>query len=94
MALTIEQYHAMVVEQNGKCARCGITTGKLVVDHNHQTGMVRQLLCHLCNAMIGCAREDMSILANTATYLIDDQQAAQADVQFNITSLPISPKDR
>src|SRR6185312_16234510 len=71
--ITIEQYHAMYARQGGKCAICGTTAEKLVVDHNHQTGKVRELLCHLCNAMIGCAREDFTILAAAAAYLHREQ---------------------
>ncbi len=37
--------------------------------YNHQAGKVRALLCHLCNAMIGCAREDITILTASVTHL-------------------------
>ena len=71
--ITIEDYHAMFARQNGKCAICGTTEEKLVVDHNHKTGKVRELLCHLCNAMIGCAREDIAILISAVAYLQREQ---------------------
>lgn len=67
--LTFERYAEMVREQRGQCAICGQTAAKLVVDHNHTTGQVRGLLCHLCNAMIGYARERIEILAQAAAYL-------------------------
>jgi Recombination endonuclease VII len=72
--ITIEQYHAMFVRQGGRCAICGTAESKLVVDHNHRTGRVRELLCHLCNAMIGCAREDIAILTSAVAYLQREQQ--------------------
>lgn len=53
--ISLEAYDAMLVRQAGKCAICGRADQMLVVDHNHVTGAVRSLLCHLCNAMIGCA---------------------------------------
>ena len=67
--ITIEQYHAMRERQQGACAICGASDARLVVDHHHGTGQVRALLCHLCNALIGCAREDPAILSRAIAYL-------------------------
>ena len=67
----------MYERQGGRCAICGATEGKLVVDHNHTTGKVRELLCHLCNAMIGCAHEDTAILLSGVTYLQREEQHPQ-----------------
>jgi len=67
--ITIEDYEAMFARQSGQCAICGREDQKLVVDHHHATGRVRSLLCHLCNAMIGCAREQPEILRRGAAYL-------------------------
>ncbi len=82
--MTIEDYDAMHARQNGKCAICGTSEEKLVVDHNHktgQTGQVRELLCHLCNAMIGCAREDTAILTSAVAYLQREQCSEQEDMR-------------
>jgi hypothetical protein len=79
--ITLEEYEAMSKRQDGRCAICGTSQAKLVVDHHHTTRRVRSLLCHLCNAMIGCAREDAEILANGIRYL--QQHGAQ---QAAITS--------
>lgn len=38
-------------ERRGQCIRCGITTH---VDHDHETGQVRGLLCSRCNTAEGC----------------------------------------
>lgn len=73
--ITLEDYNAMHARQNGQCAICGTSEEKLVVDHNHKTGQVRELLCHLCNAMIGCAREDIAILTAAVAYLRREQHA-------------------
>ena len=79
--MTIEDYNAMHARQNGKCAICGTSEEKLVVDHNHKTGQVRELLCHLCNAMIGCAREDVAILTSAVAYLQREQHSEREDVR-------------
>ncbi|HEX6796635.1 MAG TPA: endonuclease domain-containing protein [Ktedonobacterales bacterium] len=76
--LTLQDFDAMLAAQQGKCAICGVGDQKLVVDHNHVTGQVRRLLCHLCNAMIGCAREDPAILLAGAAYLRTHEAPATA----------------
>lgn len=50
--ISLEDYNKMLKDQNGVCAMCAKPPqGKrpLVVDHNHATGKVRQLLCYGCN---------------------------------------------
>jgi hypothetical protein len=46
--LTPEQYAAMVARQNGLCASCGVRPAEHA-DHDHVTGVVRELLCPGCN---------------------------------------------
>lgn len=76
--ITEETYKIMFDFQNGKCAICGKEESAtnqhglrpLVVDHNHETGEVRQLLCHSCNTAIGLMKEDTVTLANAISYLV------------------------
>jgi hypothetical protein len=49
--LTPEDYDAMVLAQDGKCPICERRV-RLVVDHDHDTGMVRGLLCYTCNTAL------------------------------------------
>ncbi len=61
--LTLELYHIILEEQNNKCACCGTPIYKRTespskkltahVDHDHETGRVRGLLCGTCNSGIG-----------------------------------------
>ena len=54
--LTREQWHALWEEQDGKCALCRTDKfGKYGphVDHDHETGIVRGILCHSCNVELG-----------------------------------------
>jgi hypothetical protein len=69
-------YERMLEAQGHKCGICGIhaneLTGritKLVVDHHHGTGRVRQLLCSNCNKLLGHARESKRILLAAIEYL-------------------------
>jgi Recombination endonuclease VII len=54
--LTLDQYHAKFESQDFTCAICG-DDGKLVIDHSHESGKNRGLLCNRCNWGIGLLRE-------------------------------------
>ena len=71
--ITAEQYDAMFLRQDGKCAICAVEMwnayNRLSIDHDHQTGRVRGLLCRKCNAGIGCLGDDIELLAAAIAYL-------------------------
>src|ERR1035437_7532901 len=50
--LSLADYDNMVLNQAGKCGICK-KDGKLVIDHCHDTGKVRMLLCVRCNNNLG-----------------------------------------
>lgn len=50
--MTADEYKAMVGAHDGRCAMCS-QERPLVLDHCHQTGRVRGLLCHPCNVGLG-----------------------------------------
>jgi hypothetical protein len=56
-------------KQAGRCACCGNLQKNLVVDHDHDTGRVRGLLCNNCNLMIGYALDDPRRLQLGIEYL-------------------------
>ena len=58
--LTPELYEAMVERQAGRCEVCGDPPGqrRLCVDHDHETGVVRALLCGSCNRALGLLRDN------------------------------------
>ena len=54
--MTWEQFEQMLAEQDSVCAICEKPCGsgrRLAVDHNHETGRVRGLLCQSCNQTVG-----------------------------------------
>jgi len=55
--LTLEQREKMKLEQNNKCVGCG-EVKKLYVDHCHDTGIIRGLLCPSCNLALGLVKDD------------------------------------
>lgn len=69
--IDVEMYDDLLEYQKGVCAICGKPDPRkmLGVDHNHETGKVRGLLCHSCNVLIGHAREDVEILKKAVAYL-------------------------
>ena len=64
-------YTEMWLAQGGACAICGAwESGRaLSLDHDHETGKARWLLCHNCNVIIGLAYESATVLNNAIRYL-------------------------
>jgi hypothetical protein len=71
--ITLEEYNKMFEDQDGCCAICGIhqkdLKRTLFVDHNHETGKIRGLLCGTCNMAIGFLKDDTGVLQNAIDYL-------------------------
>ncbi|WP_352302763.1 endonuclease VII domain-containing protein [Kineosporia sp. NBRC 101731] len=66
--LTPERYEEMLEQQQGRCAICR-RDEPLVIDHDHLTGIVRELLCNKCNCAIGLLRDDPALVRASARYL-------------------------
>lgn len=64
--LTTEELEAMRAAHAGRCAICGKTPEKLHIDHDHQTGRVRGLLCPRCNKALGFVEDDAFLVAARA----------------------------
>ena len=68
--MTWEKYQRMYGEQRGQCKICLEQRDRLYVDHNHNTGKTRSLLCHRCNAGLGFFRESPLLLEAAMKYLV------------------------
>ena len=60
--------------QDNKCACCNTEFGdsprtKPVVDHCHETGAVREILCDRCNVALGIIGEDISLAEQLIAYI-------------------------
>lgn len=71
-------YTTLYKQQCGVCSICGkpesATSSKgnaiaLSVDHDHETGKTRGLLCHKCNRGLGLFRDNIDVLASAISYL-------------------------
>ena len=67
--ITVYQQRLLRKAQHGKCACCGEVREYLVVDHCHESGYVRGLLCQGCNQGLGFFRDNPQILRAAAAYL-------------------------
>lgn len=66
--LSIDQYDALATAQGGRCATCG-RPADLVVDHCHDSGRRRELICNDCNLALGHVRDDPAVLLALVAYL-------------------------
>ena len=74
--ISLADHIAIYKEQEGKCAICQIDEKdaprqKLFVDHDHETGVVRGLLCHHCNSGLGHFMDNQDNLKRAQWYLED-----------------------
>ena len=72
--MTLAEYDAMLLAQQGRCGICqtgdpGGRHASFCVDHHHETGAVRELLCTNCNTALGLFREDRLTLLRAIRYL-------------------------
>lgn len=72
--ISLEEYEKMSEKQNHVCAICGRPEMNnknkvLCVDHNHETGEIRQLLCGACNSGLGHFKDDKILLEKAIKYL-------------------------
>ncbi|MDX6224387.1 MAG: hypothetical protein QOE64_763 [Frankiales bacterium] len=66
--ITEAEFDEMFVDQAGLCAACGEKKAEHV-DHDHDSGKVRGLLCFTCNVALGNVGDDMGILLDLVDYL-------------------------
>ncbi len=82
--LTADAYDALFAKQHGRCAICGREEWRidkrtsrpraLAVDHCHETGRVRGLLCFSCNIAIGFLEDSPALAESASRYLRGDNQ--------------------
>lgn len=70
--ITMEEYEEMARDVDFSCEICGVRYDKskrLCVDHDHETGEVRGLLCNSCNRGLGFLKDSSEILKKALAYL-------------------------
>jgi hypothetical protein len=73
--ITLEDYDNLLLSQGGGCAICGSDDsggrGRFSIDHNHETGEVRGLLCGPCNRGLGYFKDSPDVLESAKEYLLE-----------------------
>ena len=69
--LTKDCFYKILFAQNSKCSICSIelTDKNTHIDHCHESGKVRSLLCGRCNQAIGLLDESIDRLSSAIKYL-------------------------
>ena len=72
--ITEKYYNILLEGQRWRCATCRgirqlVDEKRLAIDHCHETGVVRGLLCQYCNTALGLVEDDIGILENMIKYL-------------------------
>lgn len=85
-SITVEQYDAMLAEQDGGCAICGTRIAdragrRHYVDHCHETGIVRGVLCSACNSGLGHFKDNRDLLYRAIEYLSNSTRKVDNLVQ-------------
>lgn len=66
--MTLDEYRAMLVAQTA-CPICEREVERFEVDHDHDTGAIRGLLCSRCNGALGQLCDDPVLLRRALAYL-------------------------
>lgn len=74
--ITEDDYDAVLSIQHGLCAICfsddpGAKRNFFAIDHDHETGAIRGLLCNSCNIGLGCLQDSKPLLKSALKYLND-----------------------
>lgn len=80
----VKEYAELLAKQNGVCAICatdkpGSKFKHMLVDHDHETGRIRGLLCNDCNLILGNAKDSSLTLLLAIKYLEGAKDEAERE---------------
>jgi hypothetical protein len=67
--IPLGRYQEIMQQAGGKCAICGRSESKLVLDHCHATGKIRGALCQVCNTALATLEAEGEFLDRAVDYL-------------------------
>jgi hypothetical protein len=73
--VTYNDWNQLLDSQNNVCAICKQpfnNTGNCCVDHSHNNGVVRGIICKNCNLLLGDVSDSVSIIINLIIYLMSN----------------------
>jgi hypothetical protein len=80
-------YSAVLLSQEDRCGICGKPPKKprgLRIDHDHETGMVRGLLCNGCNTGLGSLGDDEAGLVRALAYILRSKGGRWSTIQVTV----------
>lgn len=86
--LSLADWHRLWDFQGGRCGVCNrppARGGRLVIDHDHKSSLVRGLVHPLCNGKLGKVKDDVAWLRAAAAYL-ENPPAARLGLTANSTA--------
>jgi hypothetical protein len=90
--MTPESWAEMFAAQGFRCAICDVDANgakRFHVDHCHETGLVRGILCTKCNVGIGGLKDDPRIVLRAYQYLL--RAVLEGDFQDHDSSVSVNP---
>jgi Recombination endonuclease VII len=90
--LTPDEWVALFAGQGNRCAICGVDANgmkRFHVDHDHETGQVRGILCTKCNVGIGALRDDPALVFQAYLYL--SRAVQSGDRLDHDTAISVNP---
>lgn len=70
--ITKDEFYVMLESQGNKCKICkreADTYRRLTIDHDHNTGKIRGILCGQCNSGLGLFKDDVYIMKEAIRYI-------------------------
>jgi hypothetical protein len=97
--ISLSEYSKLIIDQGNKCAICDqpetqLRNGRikaLAVDHDHETGKVRGLLCCACNQALGKFKDEKKLLLAAVAYL--EKHSAEGKINPGSQALSTGPAD-
>lgn len=91
--MTPEQEKELLDKQSNKCAICYTDfdegSYKACIDHDHDTGLIRGILCQFCNKGLGHFKDSMLNINNAFNYLekhyIDNSDNTESTEDKNVS---------
>jgi hypothetical protein len=85
--MTVDDYLMLLAQQGGCCAICrqAPIQRRLVIDHDHETGQVRGLLCSGCNVGLGNLGDTLAGLQRAVAYLQENPTKRGCSASWNTT---------
>ncbi len=89
--ITARQWDQAYDQQDGNCANPRCSNRITDVDHDHQTGQFRGLLCSDCNRALGAIHDDTEVLRGLIDYLIERKSPWKVSPSSDVRSAATKP---